>query len=229
MSQHPSRPPGGHGPPGASSGRTSTPSGPNTSTPSNMFKPPSVYSPSSSRRPPTPVHHTRPMSPHSYPGVVHSMSPVPIGMPISPGMSPVFGYPPHSYIQCPRPRWPSSLAQGNQSPRPFIPVQVSTAIPIPISITYYVRLIIVNIGNPLGTDIISPVPCAPPEYLIAPYRSGDYEYISVPLDHTPVDEESSGPSTAEIIASQSQNYVDEKLAEYQATIQQLQDLDEETF
>ncbi|KAL2716985.1 extensin-like [Vespula squamosa] len=199
MSQHPSRPPGGHGPPGASSGRASTPSGPNTPTPSNMFKPPSVYSPSSSRRPPTPVHHTRPMSPHSYPGVVHSMSPVPIGMPISPGMSPVFGYPPHGYIQCPRPRWPSSIAQGNQSPRPFIPVQ-----------------------SPLGSDITSPVPCGPPEYLIAPYRSGDYEYIGVPLDHIPVDEESSGPSTAEIIASQSQDYVDEKLAEYQATIQQLQ-------
>ncbi|KAG8236158.1 hypothetical protein J437_LFUL001569 [Ladona fulva] len=30
------------------------------------------------------------------------------------------------------------------------------------------------------------------------------------------------PSTADIIASQSQDYVDEKLAEYQATIQQLQ-------
>lgn len=145
MSQHPSRPPGGHGPPGASSGRASTPSGPNTPTPSNMFKPPSVYSPSSSRRPPTPVHHTRPMSPHSYSGMVHSMSPVPIGMPISPGMSPVFGYPPHGYIQCPRPRWPSSIAQGNQSPRPFIPVQVSIAIPIliPISISCYARLIIV--------------------------------------------------------------------------------------
>lgn len=49
----------------------------------------------------------------------------------------------------------------------------------------------------------------------------------MPLDHTPVDEESSGPSTAEIIASQSQDYIDEKLAEYQATIQQLQG--EKTF
>ena len=72
------------------------------------------------------------------------------------------------------------------------------------------------------SDSASPVPCAPPEYLIAPYRPGDYEYVGVPLDHTQTDEESSGPSTAEIIASQSQDYVDEKLAEYQATIQQLQ-------
>ncbi|KAI4480238.1 hypothetical protein M0802_001063 [Mischocyttarus mexicanus] len=212
MSQHPSRPPGGHGPPSTSSGRASTPIGANASTtPSNMFKPPSVYSGSSSRRPPTPIHHTRPMSPHSYPGVVHSMSPVPIGMPISPGMSPVFGYPHQSYIQCPRPRWPSSIGQGNQSPRPFIPVQVSSSrYPTVSSLVLQIY------------DTSSPVPCGPPEYLIAPYRSGDYEYIGVPLDHTPVDEESSGPSTAEIIASQSQDYVDEKLAEYQATIQQLQ-------
>ena len=72
------------------------------------------------------------------------------------------------------------------------------------------------------SDSASPIPCAPPEYLIAPYRSGNYEYVGVPLDHTQTDEESSGPSTAEIIASQSQDYVDEKLAEYQATIQQLQ-------
>jgi len=36
------------------------------------------------------------------------------------------------------------------------------------------------------------------------------------------DEEEVGPSTADIIASQSQDYVDERLAEYQATIQLLQ-------
>uniref|UniRef100_A0A182F4F7 Uncharacterized protein n=1 Tax=Anopheles albimanus TaxID=7167 RepID=A0A182F4F7_ANOAL len=33
-----------------------------------------------------------------------------------------------------------------------------------------------------------------------------------------------GPSTADIIAAQSQDYVDEKLAEYQATIMLLQDI-----
>lgn len=58
--------------------------------------------------------------------------------------------------------------------------------------------------------------------MIGPYRSGDYEYVGVPLDHSQTEEASSGPSTAEIIANQSQDYVDEKLAEYQATIQQLQ-------
>ena len=36
------------------------------------------------------------------------------------------------------------------------------------------------------------------------------------------DEEEEGPSTREIIANQSQDYVDEKLAQYQYTIMQLQ-------
>ncbi|EZA53956.1 hypothetical protein X777_05799 [Ooceraea biroi] len=200
--QHPSRPPGGHGPPGGWSGRA------NASAPS-PFRPASPYTPSSSphpqgralRGPPTPVHPAaRPMSPLTYPGIMmHPMSPVPIGMPISPGMSPVFGCPTSGYIQCPRPRWPSPIPTSSPAPRPFIPLQSS-----------------------FRSDSASPIPCAPPEYLIAPYRAGDYEYIGVPLDHTQTDEESSGPSTAEIIANQSQDYIDEKLAEYQATIQQLQ-------
>ncbi|EFN65251.1 hypothetical protein EAG_09771 [Camponotus floridanus] len=200
--QHPSRTPGGHVPPGGGrSGRANAPSMPST------FRSASPYTPSSSphpqgrvpRGPPTPIHSARPMSPLSYPGMMmHPMSPVPIGMPISPGMSPVFGCPTSSYIQCPRPRWPSPIP-GSHAPKPFIPMQSS-----------------------FRSDSASPIPCAPPEYLIAPYRAGDYEYIGVPLDHTQTDEESSGPSTAEIIASQSQDYVDEKLAEYQATIQQLQ-------
>lgn len=68
----------------------------------------------------------------------------------------------------------------------------------------------------------SPLASGPPEYMIGTYKPGDYEYVGVPLDHSQTEEESSGPSTAEIIANQSQDYVDEKLAEYQATIQQLQ-------
>lgn len=69
---------------------------------------------------------------------------------------------------------------------------------------------------------MSPTASGPAEYMIGTYRPGDYEYVGVPLDHSQAEEESSGPSTAEIIANQSQDYVDEKLAEYQATIQQLQ-------
>lgn len=74
----------------------------------------------------------------------------------------------------------------------------------------------------MGSGTTSPIPCGPPEYLIAPYKPGEYEYVGVPLDPNQDDDDESGPSTAEIIASQSQDYVDEKLAEYQATIHQLQ-------
>lgn len=56
-----------------------------------------------------------------------------------------------------------------------------------------------------------------------------YEYVGVPLEPPQPksyiiydDDEELGPSTAEIIANQSQDYVDEKLAEYQMTIAQLQ-------
>jgi hypothetical protein len=58
--------------------------------------------------------------------------------------------------------------------------------------------------------------------------SREFEYVGVPLEPPPLpqnyepDDEESGPSTAEIIANQSQDYIDERLAEYQATIYQLQ-------
>lgn len=79
-----------------------------------------------------------------------------------------------------------------------------------------------NPQSPFVSGTTSPVPCGPPEYFIAPYKPGEYEFVGVPLEPSSADDESSGPSTAEIIASQSQDYVDEKLAEYQATIQLLQ-------
>ncbi|KAG8253820.1 hypothetical protein J6590_025993 [Homalodisca vitripennis] len=75
-------------------------------------------------------------------------------------------------------------------------------------------------GSPMG----SPVMCPSPEYLYSPYPGG--EYVAVPLEPPgPLEDEEEaedGPSTADIIASQSQDYVDERLAEYQATIYQLQ-------
>lgn len=61
------------------------------------------------------------------------------------------------------------------------------------------------------------------------YEMPRYEYVGVPLEPPQAntyiiydDEVDQGPSTAEIIANQSQDYVDEKLAEYQMTIAQLQ-------
>lgn len=68
-----------------------------------------------------------------------------------------------------------------------------------------------------------------PEFLFSP--GPQPQYVGVPLEPPPPkptryviydDEDDDGPSTADIIASQSQDYVDEKLAEYQATILQLQ-------
>ncbi|CAG9821903.1 unnamed protein product [Phaedon cochleariae] len=56
----------------------------------------------------------------------------------------------------------------------------------------------------------------------------EFEYVGVPLEPPPLphhyepEDEDTGPSTAEIIANQSQDYIDEKLAEYQATIYLLQ-------
>lgn len=44
----------------------------------------------------------------------------------------------------------------------------------------------------------------------------------LPQNYDPDEEEDTGPTTAEIIANQSQDYIDEKLAEYQATIYLLQ-------
>ncbi|XP_056641850.1 uncharacterized protein LOC130448466 [Diorhabda sublineata] len=67
-----------------------------------------------------------------------------------------------------------------------------------------------------------------PDYSFGP-PNRDFEYVGVPLEppplphnYDPEEDEESGPTTAEIIANQSQDYIDEKLAEYQATIYLLQ-------
>lgn len=78
-------------------------------------------------------------------------------------------------------------------------------------------------------------PCSIPPF--SPPPTPQYMYVDsdrqvkyvVPLEPTSLnkgitvyDEDDSRPSTADIIAQQSQDYVDEKLAEYQATISLLQ-------
>lgn len=72
---------------------------------------------------------------------------------------------------------------------------------------------------------------SPEYYYSSPYEmSREYDYAGVPLEPPPPprpmvyeEDEERGPSTAEIIANQSQEgYIDEKLAEYQLTIQLLQ-------
>lgn len=75
----------------------------------------------------------------------------------------------------------------------------------------------------------SPFRAQTPPQILYQEPPPSYEFIGVPLEPPQPksyviydDEEDNGPSTAEIIAAQSQDYVDEKLAEYQATILQLQ-------
>ncbi|GBO98741.1 hypothetical protein EVAR_238_1 [Eumeta japonica] len=94
-----------------------------------------------------------------------------------------------------------------------------------------------NSLSPSSHFSISPYPMSPilgqsPEYYYSsPYEPvREYDYAGVPSEPPPPprpmiyeEDEERGPSTAEIIANQSQEgYVDEKLAEYQATIQLLQ-------
>lgn len=69
--------------------------------------------------------------------------------------------------------------------------------------------------------------CPTPEYYFAPFEgayspvdSSVASFTGVPLE--PPGPPEDGRATADIIAAQSQDYVDEKLAEYQATIYHLQ-------
>lgn len=112
MSQNP-RAPGGPGWPG-------NPTNPSPFRPASPFSPtPMSQSPVRSRGPFTPIHH--PISPLTYPGMMHPMSPVPIGMSMSPAFGGVGVPTPPGFIQCPRPRWPSPVSTGNAAPRPYIP------------------------------------------------------------------------------------------------------------
>lgn len=132
-------------------------------------------------------------------------------------------------IPCPRPRWPGPVQppsphQNMVSPSPMIGVNG----PKP-----YVRPPFSPPPMNNNYSRASPIVCqTPPEYLYsapAPYEPARYDFVGVPLEPPQPksyiiydDDEDQGPSTAEIIANQSQDYVDEKLAEYQMTIMQLQ-------
>lgn len=83
--------------------------------------------------------------------------------------------------------------------------------------------------HPYASRNYSPVTYSPVSYSDIGPPNLDYEYVGMPMTPPPLprnyevdEDDDSGPSTAEIIANQSQDYIDEKLAEYQATIYQLQ-------
>ncbi|XP_031338911.1 vegetative cell wall protein gp1-like isoform X2 [Photinus pyralis] len=134
----------------------------------------------------------------------------------SPGM-PMFATR-HPHMPAPRPRWPSPLPHGASpppippSPRPFrMPMHPPSPAPTRCSTPDYFRGISPYIQNDIGPPV------------------REYDIVGIPLEPPPLpknyepEEEETGPSTAEIIANQSQDYIDEKLAEYQATIYLLQD------
>lgn len=98
----------------------------------------------------------------------------------------------------------------------------------PVDLTYIILLFqpSPSVNRSASPDYFRGVhPWSPAEFA---HPSRECEYVGIPLEPPPLphnydpDEEESGPSTAEIIANQSQDYIDEKLAEYQMTIYQLQ-------
>lgn len=117
---------------------------------------------------------------------------------------------PVPYVYSPRPRWSSSSPQGFSSPTPRFPPSVYCPSPIPMYPP----------PSPRPYYATSPITC-PSEYYYPPHeRLSSPVFTGVPLEPPPQSE--SGRATADIIAAQSQDYIDEKLAEYQATIYQLQ-------
>jgi len=148
--------------------------------------------------PPPPPNYTSP--PHYTP------SPPPLAARRAPGQP---------FIPCPRPMWPnrpgfasptprfycpSPLPRFSSSPRPYSPVMC------PSPEYFYAP------PAPFTPESFTGVPLEPPGPLEG-YLGGDYLEAPGPSD---------GRATADIIAAQSQDYVDEKLAEYQATIYHLQ-------
>lgn len=132
-------------------------------------------------------------------------------------------------LPCPRPQWPTGQQQQStmppQPPLHFNPQQQfqplhqqhnyqPSSSPSPIVINRQQ-----STYTPTNSTAISSYSDYPTQY----------EYMGAPVEPPNPksyivydEEEESGLSTAEIIANQSQDYVDEKLAEYQMTIFQLQ-------
>lgn len=200
-----------------------------------------------SRGPPSPIYY-RPPSPWapSPPPIISGPQPQfnSHHSPRSTPISPMFGTSPGSgglrgrrgpHVPYPTPQWPTSPSPGpyqqqHQLHQPQsipVPSRVSPS-PIPVGVNgpkpYKAPF------NPIHANSRpSPIPVicqTPPEYL---YSGPQYEFIGAPMEPPQPksyiiydDEEEQGPSTAEIIANQSQDYVDERLAEYQMTIAQLQ-------
>lgn len=205
------------------------------------YRPPSPWAPS-----PPPII-SGPRRSLNSPAMGSPMSPTPGMSPRSTPMSPMFGASglrgtrgPN--LPCPRPRWPGPQPGQMQYQHPPLPPPQHMVSPSPPPFIGggprpYRPPHSYSPAPPVNRMMsMSPVMCqTPPEYMYNSSSSYDnssgrqYEYVGVPLEPPSPksyiiydEEEETGPSTAEIIANQSQDYVDEKLAEYQMTIFQLQ-------
>ncbi|CAI6365672.1 unnamed protein product [Macrosiphum euphorbiae] len=120
-----------------------------------------------------------------------------------------------------RPATPTRHSPIHRLPPPYIPCPKPmrpTSSPLPAAVPQPYRY---------------PSPCPSPQVYESPasmpsYRPREFVVLEAPSPQQWSDEENTtdGRSTAEIIAQQSQDYVDEKLAEYQATIYMLQGNDD---
>lgn len=210
------------------------------------YRPPSPWAPS----PPPLISGPRPAFTNSPrpmqspgPGMPYSpMSPVPTG---SAGLRGTRG----PNLTQPRPRWPvpppqqpQPFYQNQHPPTPTFQRVSPTSMPNYGGVNGPQPFQPMHTSSPLPTSSFqlsptpSPVVCLqrPMDYIYNTQTYGNQtpqhgEYIGIPLEPPQPrsyviydDEEEQGPSTAEIIANQSQDYIDEKLAEYQMTILQLQ-------
>lgn len=182
-----------------------------TPVPQPYVLPPLPQRPFSPQPPTVPACH-RPFSPQQQ----HHQLPPPVQQ--------------HSY-----PTWPGSAAYHRSSPSP---APIANSGPKPFRPMPFSPVHMYSNSTPNAPPINQSMPFQHSQspsldaYYSGPaplYEMPRYEYVGVPLESVQGksfiiydDDEEHGPSTAEIIANQSQDYVDEKLAEYQMTIAQLQ-------
>jgi hypothetical protein len=181
-----------------------------------------VYNPS--HQSPTPPLRRLPPTPTGFTTVYESQR-------FSPSRPP----PPQQYVHQPKPT-PSYQPIVPMSPVNFIPQNFAPDVSVarPYRNTFSPTP---SASTPCSIPPFSPLP--QPQYM---YMDNDRQmkpindFYVVPLEPanlskgiTVYDEDGARPSTADIIAQQSQDYVDEKLAEYQATISLLQGKNENSF
>uniref|UniRef100_T1GB96 Uncharacterized protein n=1 Tax=Megaselia scalaris TaxID=36166 RepID=T1GB96_MEGSC len=221
---------------------------PTAPSPSFLYRPPSPWTPVAPSPPPiisgprrNSMQSPGPMSPPP-----HAMSPGPQGL-----RGTRAGSQSRPHWSGPQPYGQQTQQQHYQPVHAPSPTPFNGHGPKPTYSTY--SPINVPAHHPMSSFQLSPSPSPlifqsqpPPEYFYqSPYGNGGsnsnhhpinrpQEYVGAPME-PPLpksyvvydDEEETGPSTREIIANQSQDYIDEKLAEYQMTILQLQDIKED--